>query len=213
MRNFFLAAICLALTFVACLTACSNDDLPEVNSAKTTTQVTPGKFGMFRIVDADGTVLGEFPCNITMDTVAKTRAWDGTYLMPNTQIRILSDCKVGSGYRHIRAVAYPVTMGYGEHDDRQVVGRMFMDLEICSRWLTMTVSNNFEGRLWSVTIYANYNILSEAPERKIRQYITTVVNDHNFHTEETRKYHMDTQWKGMFFHNYKTNQKYEVWYD
>ena len=169
MRNFFLAAICLALTFVACLTACSNDDLPEVNSAKTTTQVTPGKFGMFHIVDADGNVLGEFPCNVTTDTVAKTRAWDGTFLLPNTQIRILSDCKVGSGYRHIRAVAYPVTMGYGEHDDRQVVGRMFMDLEICNRWLTMTVSNNFEGRLWSVTIYANYNILAEAPGRKGRQ--------------------------------------------
>ena len=213
MRKSILAAICLALTFVACLTACSNDDLTEVTLAKTTTQVTPGKFGMFHIVDADGNVLGEFPCNVTTDTVAKTRAWDGTYLMPNTSIRILSDCKVGSGYRHIRAVAYPVTMGYGEHDDRQVVGRMFMDLEICNRWLTMTVSNNFEGRLWSVTIYANYNILSEAPERKIRQYITTVVNDHNFHTEETRMYHMDSYGKGMFFHNYKTNQKYEVWYD
>ena len=104
MRKTFLAAICLALTFVAGLTACSNDDMPEVTSAKSTTQVAPGKFGMFRIVDADGTVLGEFPCNITTDTVAKTRAWDGTYLMPNTSIRILSDAKVGSGYRHIRAV-------------------------------------------------------------------------------------------------------------
>ena len=213
MRKSILAAICLALTFVACLTACSNDDLTEVTFAKTTTQVTPGKFGMFHIVDADGNVLGEFPCNVTTDTVAKTRAWDGTYLMPNTSIRILSDCKVGSGYRHIRAVAYPVTMGYGEHDDRQVVGRMLRALEICNRWLTMTVSMSCEGRLWSVTIYANYNILSEAPERKIRQYITTVVNDHNFHTEETRMYHMDSYWKGMFFHNYKTNQKYEVWYD
>lgn len=221
MKKSILWALSLLLCLVTCFTACDNDTLLEENSPSGTTKdvSTSSKFKNLQIIDSTGAVIAECPINLSIDTMestVKTRSGEPeivyTYRIPNFQTRILSDKHYGSDCRWVKMVAWPVTMGYGKTDDRQVIGNLYLELTITGEWLSMKASNNFEGELWTLRIWGNNKWLANEKPNYLLDYVTMIIKDKElgtFGASNPQKQWMSYRW--VTFTNHKTGRIMELY--